>query len=125
MADLESFLEFQEGGIGVFFDVNLEFLRVEFPPVPPTGFGRQRPRLHGSQIAINGTPTERKTPGGLDFGPAILDELHHPLPQIQRISFHARKPIFLCPNVNMNCYSPTIERIFSGMLWPSGRFNTS
>jgi hypothetical protein len=34
-----------------------------------------------------------------------LDELHHPLPQIQRISFHARKPIFLCPNVNMNCYS--------------------
>jgi hypothetical protein len=34
-----------------------------------------------------------------------LDEVHHPFPQVQRISFHALKPVTLCPNVNMKCYS--------------------
>ena len=54
MADAENPLEFLEGGVGMFFDVNLEFLRVEFAPMTPAGFGSQRPRLHGVQIAVNG-----------------------------------------------------------------------
>jgi hypothetical protein len=87
VADAKDFLEFLEGGVGMFFDVNLEFLRVEFAPMTPTGFGGQHPRLHGVQIAVNGAPTEIKAPGGLGFGAARLDEFHHPFPQVQCISF--------------------------------------
>ena len=105
MADAEGLLEFLERGVGMFLDLSLEFLRVEFAPMSPAGFGGQRPRLHGVQIPVNGTPTELKTPGGLGFGAARLDEVHHPFPQVQRISFHALKPVTLCPNVNMKCYS--------------------
>ena len=104
MADAKHFLEFFEGGVGMFFDVNLEFLRVELAPMTPAGFGGQRPRLHGVQIAVNGAPTELKAPGCLGFGAARLDEFHHPFPQVQCISFHAHKPITPCPNVNMKCY---------------------
>jgi len=91
MADGKDFLDFLEGCVRVLFDVNLEFFRVEFPPVPPTGFGCQRPRLPGRQIAVNSASTEVKASGRLDFGTAVLDELHHSLPQIQRIGFHAQK----------------------------------
>jgi len=90
MADTEGLLEFLEGGVGMFFDVGLEFLRVEFAPMPPANLGGQRPRLHRAQIAVNGAPTEIKAPGGLGFGTAILDEFHHPFPQVQRICFHTR-----------------------------------
>ena len=41
MADAEHLLEFLEGGVGMLFDVDLEFLRVEFAPMTPTDFGRQ------------------------------------------------------------------------------------
>jgi hypothetical protein len=105
MADAEGLLEFLEGGVGMFLDMSLEFPRVEFAPMTPAGFGGQRPRLHSVQIAVNGTPTEFKAPGGLGFGATRLDEFHHPFPQVQRISFHALKPIKLCTNVNMKCYS--------------------
>ena len=101
MADRKHLLQFLEGGVGMFSDVNLEFLRVEFPPMTPTGFGSQHPRFHGGQIAIDRAPAQIKAPGGLDFGPTLVDELHHPFPQIQCIGFHAQKPITLCPNVNM------------------------
>ena len=104
MADAEGLLEFLEGGVGIFFDVPLEFFRIEFAPMSPTGFGRQRPGLHGGQIAVNGAPTEFKAPDGLGFGAARLDEFHHPFPQVQGIGFHDRKPITLCPNVNVKCY---------------------
>jgi len=106
MADLEGLLEFQEGGVGMCFDVNLEFVRVELAPFPPTGFRGQRPGFHGGQIAVNTAPGDVKVPGGLNFGTAFLDELHHPIPQIQCIGFHARKPILICANVNMKCYRP-------------------
>jgi len=108
MADAEGLLEFLEGGVGMLFDVNLELLRVEFPPVSPALFRGQRPRLYRGQIAVNGAPAEFKAPGGLGFGTARPDEFHHPFPQVQRISFHAHKPITLCPNVNMKCYRPQI-----------------
>ena len=105
MADAKHLLQFFEGGVGVLFDMGAEFLRVEFAPGAPAGFRWQRTLFGGFQIAINGTAGQLKTPGGFDFGAATLNELHHPFPQVQRIGFHARKPISLCPNVNMKCYS--------------------
>ena len=105
MADAKHLLEFLEGGIGMLFDLGLEFLRVELAPVSPACFRGQRAFFGGVQIPINGTPGQVKPPGGLGFGAPRLDEVHHPLAQVQRISFHALKPITLCPNVNMKCYS--------------------
>ena len=105
MADAEHLLEFLERGVRMFFDVRLKFLRIEFAPMTPALFGGQRAFLGGDQIPINGTPGQIKPPGGLGFGTTALNEFHHPFSQVQRISFHARKPIILCPNVNMNCYS--------------------
>src|SRR5450759_957488 len=105
VADAKVFLEFLEGGIGMFLDVNLKFLRVEFPPVTPTGFGGQRSCFHGGQIAVNGAPTEFKAAGSLGFGAAAFDKFHHPFSQIQRICFHAFELTTLCANVNMKCYS--------------------
>ena len=104
MADAEGLLEFFEGGVGMLFDVNLKPVRVEFAPVAPTRFGSQRARLGGGQIAVNGAPGQIKAPHCLGFGAARFDEFDHPLPQIQRISFHAHKPIRLRANVNMKCY---------------------
>ena len=89
----------------MFLDLSLEFLRVEFAPMTPAGFGSQRPCLHGVQIAVNGASTQFKASGRLGFGAAFVDVFHHPFPQVQRISFHALKPVTLCTNVNMKCYS--------------------
>lgn len=65
MADAKNLLEFLEGGVGMLFDVRLEFLGVEFSPMTPAGFGGERPPLHSVQIAVNGAPTQFKAPGGL------------------------------------------------------------
>jgi hypothetical protein len=105
MADAECLLEFLERGIGMLFDVDLKFLRVEFAPMSPACFWGQRPRFQGGQIAVNGAPAEIKAPGRLGFRTAVVYEFHHPLPQIQRISFHALEPVSLCANVNVKCYT--------------------
>ena len=112
MADTEHLLEFLEGGVGMFFNVRPKFLRIEFAPMAPALFGGQRAFLGGDQIPIDGTPGQIKPPGGRGFGTTVLNEFHHPFPQVQRISFHARKPITLCPNVYMKCY---ILKYFSGV----------
>ena len=104
MADTKDLLDFLEGGIGMFFDMRLELLGVELAPMPPALFRGQRALFGGDEIPINGTPSQIKPPGGLGFGAAALNEFHHPFPQVQRIGFHALKPITLCPNVNMKCY---------------------
>ena len=104
MADAECLLEFLERGVGMLFDMNLEFLRVEFAPMSPTDLGCQRPCFHGGQIAVNGAPAKLKAAGGLGLGAARLNEFDHPFPQVQRISFHAHKRVSLCPNVNMKRY---------------------
>ena len=109
MADTEHLLDFFEGGIGVFFDVGAEFLRVEFPPGSPARFRRQRPLFGGHQIPINGTAGQIEAPGSLDFRTPALNEFHHPFPQVQRIGFHARKPISLCPNVNVKWYNAMVN----------------
>jgi hypothetical protein len=110
MADTKDLLDFLEGGIGMFFDMRLELLGVELAPMPPALFRGQRALFGGDEIPINGTPSQIKPPGGLGFGAAALNEFHHPFPQVQRIGFHALKPITLCPNVNMKCYSGAKRR---------------
>jgi len=92
MADAKHLLEFLEGGIGMLFDLGLEFLRVEFAPVSPACFRSQRACFGSLQIPINRTPGQVKPPGGLGFGAARFDEVHHPFPQVQRICFHALAP---------------------------------
>ena len=89
MADAEDLLKLFERGVGMFFDLNLEFLRVELAPMTPAGFGGQRPRLRGVQIAVNAAPPQIEAPGRLGFGAARLDEFYHPFPQIQCVGFHA------------------------------------
>ncbi len=104
MADTKDRLEFLEGGVGMSSDVRLQLVWIELAPMSPARFGCQRSFLGGHQIPIDGTAGQIKPAGGLGFGAARLDEVHHPLPQIQRIRFHALKPITLCPNVNMKRY---------------------
>jgi len=79
MADAKDLLEFLEGGVGMLFDVGLKFLRVEFAPMAPAGFGGQRSRLGGRQIAVNRLPAQLKAAGGFDFGTTLVNKLHHPL----------------------------------------------
>jgi hypothetical protein len=114
MADAEHLSEFLEGGVGMLLDVDLEFLRVEFAPMTPAGFGGQRPGLYGDQIAVNSAPPQFKAPGRLGFRTTPLDEFDHPFPQVQCISFHARKPTTLCPNVNVKCYIMRVQLNRSG-----------
>jgi hypothetical protein len=104
MADPECLLQFFQGGVGMFFDMGTEFLRVELAPGAPTGFRWQGAFFGGDQIPVNRTPGQSKMPGRFHFGTAALNEFHHPFPQVQRIGFHFRNLISLCPNVNMKCY---------------------
>jgi len=105
VADAKHLLDFLERGVRMFFDVRLKFFGVELAPFSPAGFRGERAGLDGVEIPVNGTPAQVEAPGGLGFGAAGLDEFHHPFPQVQRISFHARKPATLCPNVNVKYYS--------------------
>ena len=104
MADAEHLLQFFERGVGMLFDMAAELLRVELAPGAPACFRWQGAFFGGFQIPINRTPGQLKTPGGLGFGTTTGNEFHHPLPQVQRISFHADNLITICPNVNVKCY---------------------
>lgn len=99
MADVKDGLEFFERGVGMFFNVRLKFLGIQRAPLTPAGFRGERAVFGGGQIAVNRAPPHRKAAGRLDLGAACLKKLHHPLPQVQRISFHA--PI-LSPYVPMS-----------------------
>ena len=115
VADPKHVLKFLECGVGMPGNAGLEFLGVELAPMAPALFRGQRSSLRGIQIPINGTPRQIKTPGGLGFGTTALNEFHHPLTQVQCISFHTREPITLCPNVNMKCYTfnnlPSVQEL--------------
>ena len=111
MADTKYLLQFFERGVGVFLDLGTKFLRVELAPSSPTGFRSQCPLLDGIQIPINRTAGQIKPPGGLGLGTAALDEFDHSCSQVQRISFHAHKPIRICPNVNMKFYSVSMSQL--------------
>lgn len=89
MADAKDLLQFLERGVGMSLDVGMKLVRIELAPMSPARFRSQRPRLGGGYITIDGAPPHGKAPGGLDFGPASVDEPHHPFPQIQCIGFHA------------------------------------
>ena len=112
MADAKHLLEFLEGGIGMLFDLDLEFLRVEFAPVSPACFRSQRAGFGGVQIPINGTPGQVKPPGGRFWSERSKKE-KNPSEEFTRISFHALRPITLCPNVNMKCYSARLRNSFA------------
>jgi hypothetical protein len=88
MTDAEHLLEFFEGGVGMFFNMRPELLRVELAPAAPTGFGGQSALLGRRQIPVNRAPGQGKMPGGFHFGTAPLNEFYNPFPQIQRIRFH-------------------------------------
>jgi len=104
MADAEHRLDFLEGRVGVFLDVGLELCGVELAPFTPARFRGERALLGGRQIPVNRATSQIKPPGSLGLGATRVEEFDHPLPQVQRISFHAQKPIRLCANVNMKCY---------------------
>ena len=57
MADPKHLLEFLEGGVGMLFNVGVEFFWVQLTPVSPARFRGQRAFLGGGQIAVNGAPT--------------------------------------------------------------------
>ena len=78
MTDAEDPLEFVEGGVGMLFDVGLEFLRVEFAPVTPGGLGGELARAGGVEKAVNRAAADGKAAGCLGFGPSILNEFDHP-----------------------------------------------
>jgi len=80
MADPKDLLEFLEGGIGMVFNVGVQFLRIEFAPVAPAGFGGQCARLGRCQIPVNRLPAQLKAAGGFGFGAPVVNELHHPFP---------------------------------------------
>jgi hypothetical protein len=82
MADAEDPLEFFERGVGVFLDLDLKLLRIEFAPVPPTGFGGERASLGGGEVAVDRAATQIETPSRFGLGSTFLDELDHPLPQV-------------------------------------------
>jgi len=105
MADAEHGLEFLEGGVGMDFDVGLKFLGVKLAPFSPALFRGERAFLGGRQIAVNRASPQIKAPGGFGLGTARVEEFDHPLPQVQRIGFHGRKPTRICAYVYMNCYS--------------------
>ena len=90
MADLKDDGEFLERGIGMLFNVRLKFLGIERAPLAPAGFRGERPGLGGGEVAIDRAPGQLEAAGRLDLGAARLKKLHHPFPQIQRISFHAQ-----------------------------------
>lgn len=89
MADAKDGLEFVEGGVGLLADLGGEFGGVKFAPVAPTGLGGERVGLYGGEVAVDGAFPQREALGGLGPRAAALNELHHPLPQIQRVGFHA------------------------------------
>ena len=89
MADVKDGLEFFERGIGMLFNVRLKFLGIERAPLAPAGFRGERSVFGGGQIAVNRAPPQIKPPGSLGFGTTRVEEFDHPLPQVQRIRFHA------------------------------------
>jgi len=89
MADAKDLLEFLERGVGMFLDVGVKFGGVEFAPGTPARFGGQGVGLEGGEVAVNGAAGDAEAAGGFGLGAAGLEKLHHPFPQIQRVSFHA------------------------------------
>ena len=89
MADVKDGLKFFERGVGMRFNVRLKFLGIQRAPFAPAGFGGERARFGGGQIAVNRAPPQVKAPRRFHLGTAGLKKFDDALPQIQRISFHA------------------------------------
>ena len=105
MADSQGGGDFFERGVRLFLDVGGKFLGIQLAPFPPACLRGEGASLGSGQIAVNRAPPQIKPPGSLGLGAASLKKFHDTFPQIQRISFHTHKPISLCANVNVICYS--------------------
>jgi len=70
MADAKHLLDFFQRGVGMFFNVGLELVRVEFAPVSPALLWSQRSGLGGVQVTIDSAPADCKAARGLGFGTA-------------------------------------------------------
>ena len=79
MADAKHALELLECGVGVFLYVCMEFLWVEFAPVPPAGFRRKHSFLGCRQIPVDGAPSDLEAARGLGFGTSGVNEFYHTL----------------------------------------------
>ena len=79
MADAENILQFFERGVGMFLNMSLEFLRIQFAPVAPSLFRSERAFFGGVQIAIDGAATQIEPACGLGFGATFVEKLHNPL----------------------------------------------
>ena len=97
MAHAKDQLQFVQRGVGVVADVCLELDRIELAPMAPTGLGCQGVGFGGGQIAIDRALAHPKETGGLHPRAALGHKLHHPLPQIQRVGFHAQSLQSLLP----------------------------
>ena len=97
MADTKDPLQFLKRGVRLVADVRLKLGRIELAPVAPTGLGGQGVRFGRGQVAINRALAQPKQPGGLGPRAASGHKLHHPLAQIQRVSFHAHSLSLILP----------------------------
>ena len=97
--------QFGQRGVGVLFDVRLQFGRIEFAPGSPTRFRSQGVRFGGGKVAIDRALAQLEAPRGFRPGAARLHKLHHPLPQIQRVGFHAPHATSHTANVNVKRYT--------------------
>jgi hypothetical protein len=123
MADLKDGGEFLERGIGMLFNVRLKFLGIERAPLAPAGFRGERPGLGGGEVAINRAPGQREVAGRFDLGAARLKKLHHPFPQIQRISFHAQSLPPYVPMSMLIAIAAEVTRLHTK--WHMGKWELS
>ena len=89
------------------FNVSLESLRIELPPMSPAGFRGQHPGPRCCQITVDGAPPNPKPAGGFGFSAAVGDEFDHPFTQIKAIAIHACELIRLCANLNTKMLNNT------------------
>ena len=97
VADAKDPLQFLKRGLRLVADVRLKFGRIELAPVAPTGLGGQRVGFDRGQVAIDGAFAQPEKPGSLGPRAAPGHKLHHPLPQIHRVGFHAHSLSLILP----------------------------
>ena len=80
MADVKDSLEFFQRGVGMLFNVGLQFLGIERAPFAPARFGGERAKFGGGQIPVNRAPPQVKAACRLDLGTAGLNKFYDPFP---------------------------------------------
>ena len=118
VADAKGGGQFCQRGVGVLFDVRLKLGGIEFAPGSPACFGGQGVGFGGGKVAIDRALTQLEAPRGLGAGAAGLHELHHPLPQIQRVGFHAPNLSAILPISMLNAIGQQANPVAHGWNQP-------